>query len=100
MSLALTKSSFLSYIAQRDPNQPEFIQAVNEVLSSIWPFIAQNPKYADIGLLKRLVEPERVIQFRVSWVDDQGQTQVNRAFRVQHNSAIGPYKGEIGRAHV
>ena len=93
MSLALTKSSFLDYIQQRDPDQPEFIQAVNEVLSSIWPFIAENPKYADIGLLKRLVEPDRVIQFRVSWVNDQGETQVNRAFRVQHNAAIGPYKG-------
>lgn len=93
MSLALTQSAFLDYITQRDPDQPEFIQAVNEVLSSIWPFIEENPKYADIGLLKRLVEPERMIQFRVSWVDDQGETQVNRAFRVQHNSAIGPYKG-------
>ncbi len=93
MSLALTQSAFLDYITQRDPDQPEFIQAVNEVLSSIWPFIEENPTYADIGLLKRLVEPERVIQFRVSWVDDQGEIQVNRAFRVQHNSAIGPYKG-------
>lgn len=93
MSSLLSKTEFLSYIEQRDPNQPEFIQAVNEVLTSLWPFIAQHPKYADMGLLKRIVEPERVIQFRVSWVDDQGQVQVNRAFRVQHNSAIGPYKG-------
>src|SRR3990167_187870 len=62
-------------------------------MTSLWPFIEKNPRYADHGLLERLVEPERAIQFRVSWVDDQGQTHVNRAFRVQYNSAIGPFKG-------
>lgn len=71
-----------------------FLQAVEEVMTSLWPFIEKkNPEYAEQGLLERLVEPERVIQFRVSWMDDQGQTQVNRAFRVQYNSAIGPFKG-------
>lgn len=84
---------FLAYVAKRDPNQPEFLQAVKEVMMSLWPFIEKNPRYADFALLERLVEPERVIQFRVSWVDDKGQTQVNRAFRIQHNNAIGPYKG-------
>lgn len=63
-------------------------------MTSLWPFIEKNPEYAEQGLLERLVEPERVIQFRVSWMDDQGQTQVNRAFRVQYNSAIGPFKGD------
>ena len=77
----------------RDLHQPEFLQAVEEVMTSLWPFIEKNPKYAELGLLERLIEPERVIQFRVSWMDDQGQTHVNRAFRVQYNSAIGPFKG-------
>lgn len=84
---------FLAMVAKRDPDQPEFLQAVKEVMTSLWPFIHAHPEYAGHGLLERLVEPERVIQFRVSWVDDRGQTQVNRGFRVQHNSAIGPFKG-------
>lgn len=83
----------MSYVQSRDPNQPEFIQAVQEVMASLWDFIAANPRYQDAALLERLVEPERVIQFRVSWVDDKGESHVNRAFRVQHNSAIGPFKG-------
>ena len=84
---------FLVMVAKRDPDQPEFLQAVKEVMTSLWPFIRANPQYAEHGLLERLVEPERVIQFRVAWVDDRGQTHVNRAFRVQHSSAIGPFKG-------
>ena len=84
---------FLAYVKSRDPNQPEFLQAVKEVMTSLWPFIEKNPKYAEQGLLERLIEPERAIQFRVPWMDDKGQVQVNRAFRVQFNSAIGPYKG-------
>jgi glutamate dehydrogenase (NADP+) len=84
---------FMAMVAKRDPNQPEFLQAVKEVVHSLWPFIQKNPEYAKNGLLERLVEPERVIQFRVSWVDDKGQVQVNRAFRIQHSSAIGPFKG-------
>ncbi|MEJ5033869.1 NADP-specific glutamate dehydrogenase [Acinetobacter sp. MYb177] len=86
-------NEFLDYVKTRDEHQPEFLQAVEEVMTSLWPFIEKNPHYADHGLLERLVEPERAIQFRVSWVDDQGQTHVNRAFRVQYNSAIGPFKG-------
>ena len=86
-------NEFLNYVKTRDAHQPEFLQAVEEVMTSLWPFIEKNPQYAAHGLLERLVEPERAIQFRVSWVDDQGQTHVNRAFRVQYNSAIGPFKG-------
>ena len=84
---------FLAYVASRDPHQPEFLQAVKEVVHSLWPFLQQHPRYAQHGLLERLVEPERVIQFRVAWADDSGRTRVNRAFRVQHSSAIGPFKG-------
>jgi glutamate dehydrogenase (NADP+) len=90
---AQTLADFLKQVERRDPHQPEYMQAVKEVMGSLWPFVKKNPKYAQYGLLQRLVEPERLIQFRVSWVDDQGKVQVNRAFRVQHNSAIGPYKG-------
>ena len=86
-------NEFLNQVAVRDPNQPEFLQAVKEVMGSLWPFIAKNPQYGDHGLLERLVEPERAIQFRVAWVDDKNQVQVNRAYRVQFNSAIGPFKG-------
>ena len=89
----LTLNQFLDQIHARDPHQPEFMQAVKEVMHSLWPFIENNPQYAEHGILERLVEPERVIQFRVTWVDDRGQVQVNRGFRIQHSSAIGPYKG-------
>lgn len=82
-------------IKQRDPNQAPFHQAVEEVFGSLAPFLAKNPKYTQQGLLERIVEPERVISFRVTWVDDKGQIQVNRGYRVQMNSAIGPYKGGI-----
>ncbi len=82
-------------IKQRDPNQAVFHQAVEEVFGSLVPFLAKNPKYIQAGLLERIVEPERVIMFRVSWVDDKGQVQVNRGYRVQMNSAIGPYKGGL-----
>lgn len=86
-------SSFLESVQKRDPQQPEFLQAVREVFTSLWPFLENNPKYREQALLERFVEPERVIQFRVCWVDDQGQVQVNRAWRVQYSSAIGPFKG-------
>ncbi len=86
---------FLETVAARNPGQPEFLQAVTEVIESVWPHIEQNPRYAEQGLLDRLVEPERVIMFRVSWVDDRGEVRVNRGYRIQHNSAIGPYKGGI-----
>ncbi|NYT85759.1 NADP-specific glutamate dehydrogenase [Pollutimonas harenae] len=88
-----TLDQFLDQIKARDPHQPEFMQAVKEVMNSLWPFIEQNPKYAEQGLLERLVEPERAIQFRISWVDDQGKVRTNRGFRIQHSSAIGPFKG-------
>jgi len=86
---------FMDYVVKRNPGQPEFHQAVNEVMESLWSFISENPKYAEHGLLERLVEPERVIMFRVSWVDDHGTVRVNKGYRIQHNSAIGPYKGGI-----
>lgn len=82
-------------IKQRDPNQTVFHQAVEEVFGSLAPFLAKNPKYTQMGLLERIVEPERVIMFRVSWVDDAGKVQVNRGYRVQMSSAIGPYKGGL-----
>ncbi|MBP6020452.1 MAG: NADP-specific glutamate dehydrogenase [Burkholderiaceae bacterium] len=88
-----TLEQYLSRIESRDPHQPEFMQAVHEVMNSLWPFIKKNPKYAQHGLIDRLTEPERIVQFRVAWVDDQGHTQVNRGFRIQHSSAIGPFKG-------
>ncbi len=84
---------FLAYVEKRDGNQPEFLQAVREVFTSLWPFLEKNPKYRSQALLERLVEPERAFQFRVGWMDDKGKTQVCRALRVQFNSAIGPYKG-------
>ncbi|MBK5913804.1 NADP-specific glutamate dehydrogenase [Rhodocyclus purpureus] len=86
---------FLEHVAARNPGQPEFLQAVTEVMESLWPFIEKNPKYTEQNLLERLVEPERVVMFRVSWVDDQGQVQVNKGYRIQHSSSIGPYKGGI-----
>ena len=93
MTIITSLDEFLGKIAQRDAHQPEFLQAVREVFTSIWPFLEANPKYRSEALLERLVEPERAIQFRVAWTDDKGQVQVNRAFRVQFNSAIGPFKG-------
>ena len=82
--------AFLSQIAERNPGQPEYLQAVTEVLTSLWPFLAKNPKYTEQGLLERLVEPERILMFRVSWVDDHGKVQINRGYRIQHSSSIGP----------
>src|SRR5436309_5590176 len=85
----------LGIVKKRNPNEPEFLQAVTEVLESIRPVIGRNKKYRDGKILERLVEPERMIQFRVPWIDDKGQIQVNRGFRVQMNSALGPYKGGL-----
>ena len=82
-------------LAQRNANEPEFLQAVREVLESIQPVVEKHPEYEKAGLIERLVEPERIITFRVPWVDDQGKVQVNRGYRVQFNSAIGPYKGGL-----
>jgi len=91
----LSVHQFLQHVADRNPGQPEFLQAVTEVMESLWPFIEQHPRYAEQGLLDRLVEPDRVVMFRVSWVDDHGQVQVNRGYRIQHSMAIGPYKGGL-----
>jgi glutamate dehydrogenase (NADP+) len=82
-------------VVRRNPNEPEFHQAVQEVLESLEPVIAKHPEYVKAGILERIVEPERQIFFRVPWVDDNGKVQVNRGFRIQFNSAIGPYKGGL-----
>ena len=82
-------------VQKRDGNEPEFLQAVEEVLESLEPVIEKHPEYEEAGLIERLVEPERIVSFRVPWVDDNGKTQVNRGYRVQFNSAIGPYKGGL-----
>ena len=86
---------FIRRAAERNPGQPEYLQAVTEVIESLWPFVSQHPKYAEHGLLDRLIEPERIVIFRISWVDDHGDVQVNRGYRIQHSMAIGPYKGGL-----
>lgn len=93
MKDGLSLETFLTPIQSRYAHQPEFLQAVREVFTSLAPFLRDNPQYCEQALLQRIVEPERVIQFRVCWVDDKGNVQVNRAWRVQFNSAIGPFKG-------
>ena len=85
----------LARVKKRNPNEPEFHQAVTEVLESLHPVIAKHPEYIEAGFLERIVEPERQIIFRVPWVDDNGVVQVNRGFRIEFNSAIGPYKGGL-----
>ena len=91
----MSKSEFINAVAASNPNQPEFLQAVVEVVDSIWDIYQDNPIFQDASILERLVEPERVILFRVPWVDDQSVVRVNRGFRVEFNSAIGPYKGGL-----
>ena len=86
---------FMKWVEARNPNEPEFIQAVHEVAESIIPFIEENPKYKDVKILERMTEPERIITFRVTWIDDNGEVQINRGYRIQFNSAIGPYKGGL-----
>ena len=88
-------SEQLEKLKAKNANEPEFIQAATEVLESLEPVFEQNPQYEQAGILERITEPERVIMFRVPWVDDNGKVQVNRGFRVQFNSAIGPYKGGL-----
>ena len=85
----------LEQTKKKNPNEPEYLQAVEEVLMSIEPVVEKHPEFEQLGILERMVEPERIITFRVSWVDDKGQVQVNRAFRVQYSSLIGPYKGGL-----
>ncbi len=86
---------FMDYANAKNPHEPEFMQAVHEVAEAIIPFIEDNPKYKGKMLLERMIEPERTIMFRVPWIDDNGKTQVNRGYRVEFNSAIGPYKGGL-----
>ncbi|MDH2199333.1 NADP-specific glutamate dehydrogenase [Ectopseudomonas oleovorans] len=93
--MSLSVDSFLARLKQRDPDQPEFHQAVEEVVRSLWPFLEASPRYREAGILERMVEPERAILFRVPWVDDRGQVQVNRGYRIQMSSVIGPYKGGL-----
>ena len=88
-------NNFIEAVAKKNPNEPEFLQAVKEVAETVIPFIEKNKKYEGKMLLERMVEPERVIMFRVTWVDDAGNTHVNRGYRIQMNSAIGPYKGGL-----
>ena len=93
MSESIT--SFVEAVAKRNPNEPEFMQAVHEVAETVIPFIEENKKYQNKMLLERMVESERIITFRVVWTNDKGEIQVNRGYRIQMNSAIGPYKGGI-----
>jgi glutamate dehydrogenase (NADP+) len=88
-------AEFMDMVKARNPNEPEFHQAVQEVVETIWETYNKNPRMVKNRILDRIVEPERVIMFRVPWVDDKGEVQVNRGFRVQFNSAIGPYKGGL-----
>ncbi len=85
----------LEEVKKRNPNEPEFIQAAEEVIASVLPVLTKNPEFARLKLLERMLEPERLISFRVTWMDDKGNVQVNRGYRVQMNSAIGPYKGGL-----
>jgi glutamate dehydrogenase (NADP+) len=87
--------AFMNMVKAKNPNEPEFLQAVQEVAETVIPYIEANPKYAKAKILERIAEPERVIMFRVPWIDDKGDWQINRGFRIQMNSAIGPYKGGI-----
>src|ERR1700679_2037859 len=86
---------FMSKVTAKNPGEDEFHQAVFEVAETVIPFIQQNSKYQEGKLLERIAEPERVIMFRVPWIDDKGIFQINRGFRIQMNSAIGPYKGGL-----
>ncbi len=93
--MAASFNEFMDFVKAKNPAQPEFHQAVDEVVESIWPVLEKRPEYRKAKILQRIVEPERVIMFRVPWVDDSGDVQVNRGFRIEMNSAIGPYKGGL-----
>ncbi|MBS3742200.1 MAG: NADP-specific glutamate dehydrogenase [Candidatus Cloacimonetes bacterium] len=88
-------NEFMAKVKAKNTSQPEFLQAVEEVVESLWPFLEENPEYLEAKIMDRIVEPERVIMFRVPWLDDDGNVQVNRGYRVEFNSAIGPYKGGL-----
>ena len=91
----MTQQEFMAQVAASNPGEPEFIQAVEEVVSTVWDVYQANPKFVAANVLGRMVEPERTIIFRIPWVDDQGAVHVNKGYRVQFNSAIGPYKGGV-----
>jgi hypothetical protein len=91
----MTRQEFLDQVAARNPAQPEFLQAVQEVVETIWDVYEANPRFQRAHILPRLVEPEAVHTFRVAWVNDRGEVEVNRGYRVQYNSALGPYKGGL-----
>ena len=93
--MAQKVAEFIEEVVRKNPGQPEFHQAVTEVAESLMPYIEANPKYAKAKILERMVEPERTIIFRVPWMDDKGEIQINRGFRIEMNSAIGPYKGGL-----
>ena len=95
LSMNATQKEFMDRVTAKNPNEPEFLQAVQEVAETVIPFIEKNPKYEVHKILDRIVEPERVLMFRVPWIDDEGKVQVNRGFRIEMNSAIGPYKGGL-----
>ena len=86
---------FMNYVKGIVPDEPEFIQAVLEVAETVIPYIEENPKYKKAKILERMVNPERVLMFRVPWIDDAGEVQINRGYRIEMNSAIGPYKGGL-----
>ena len=90
-----SQQDFMNYVESKNPGEKEFLQAVDEVVESLWDYLKDNPHYVQARVLDRLVEPERIVTFRVPWLDDQGNVQVNRGFRVEFNSAIGPYKGGL-----
>jgi glutamate dehydrogenase (NADP+) len=90
-----TIKNFINIVEKRNPNEPEFLQAVTEVAETVIPFIEKNPQYDQGKLLERMTEPERVLLFRVPWVDDSGEVQINKGYRIEMNSAIGPYKGGL-----
>ena len=94
-NLEVAVNDFMAKIIAKNPGECEFHQAVKEVAESLMPFIEENPKYKAAKILERMAEPERVIIFRVPWIDDKGEVQINRGFRIQMNSAIGPYKGGL-----
>ena len=90
-----SSSDILKYVKDKNTHEPEFIQAAEEFLESVVPYISKKTKYQDTNILRRILEPERIVMFRVPWLDDSGKHQVNRGFRVEYNSAIGPYKGGL-----
>src|SRR5258707_15116844 len=95
MSSSSSVEKFMAMIIARNPGEPEFHQAVHEVAETIIPYQEQHPEFQKAKILERIAEPERVIMFRVPWIDDNGEFQVNRGFRIHMNSALGPYKGGL-----